>query len=285
MNTLKKKILWGFLITSTFINTIQAAEKEGVCIDSFESANNSQRDIDRVFEQVKSYKDEGRKVALILGAVPSEANDFQFNEENGFKNAGIIYFNERPVAWENYYGKECYYRDGVNIPIEWQDHLLIGDFNCISDLDRLFAAFEDKFDLIISDYGTDHFMQFTSEHLTRFLKLLNNNGRMLFEYCNNWVSLAFKENNQYISHNTKQPIQEFMPDLSESKLQLNRYFAGGTRSNLLPIYTQYANYIQKWNDRYMPNNSHFIQREGNIPYIKNRSGCKFYLELSKKHGL
>jgi hypothetical protein len=155
---MKNKIKFCF---SIFVSALfmQAADAAALHEDAEREQflRESREELDALNVQIQQYKAEGRKLVLVLGAVPSETNHFSFTAENGFENAGIVYFNDYACQ---------FYQQRVEMALrpEWFGQLITGDFNHLDSLKRISDNFPKAFDLIISDYGTDHYMQFTAAH-------------------------------------------------------------------------------------------------------------------------
>ncbi len=116
---------------------------------------------------VKRYKDENKKVILVLGARPNEEKHFNFTSFNN--GIGIIYLDEL--------------HQGTSSDTFESDPLFIqGSFNDLTLLTKLTEELADSFDLIIPDFSVGKFMKFSVAHLNCFFALLTNNGKMLFDY-------------------------------------------------------------------------------------------------------
>lgn len=132
---------------------------------------------------------------LILGARPSEKS--HFNIEN---TDIVIYFNNSisfdPIGHPKITEEEI--QDGIkndtpeidiiNIPedkvsdlTQYNNKLIIGNFNDLNFLSNISQVFEKSFDLIVSDIEVSKFFEFNFEYIKFFMKLLKDNGEFIFD--------------------------------------------------------------------------------------------------------
>ncbi len=109
--------------------------------------------------RLETLKCGGRPIVLVLGAVPSEAEHFDFST---LDNPGVFYVN----------------RESSTV---WPDQLIIADFNLKkhrTDILKIFAA---SADLIVPDWCVTYFMRLDKDFITDFTAMLKVNGKMILK--------------------------------------------------------------------------------------------------------
>jgi SAM-dependent methyltransferase len=240
------------------------------------------------YQRLKELKSEKMPVVLVVGAVPSEEDHFNFND---LSNAGVFYLNNVPRRYET---NETATKD-------WIGKIILGDFNSIPfRIMSLYSFAKDSLDLIIPDVNVAYFMQLDNFFLRDFAETLKVGGKMLLDYNSHVGTIDFSAHineikatfsDEYLSSTSvglKRNYERgksletdpgcahitlgnlYDPDVPRLMVKASLIFNGGQPTEDLSreIDAQYDSYLTKWAAKYVPNCTIKLMN-GVFPYRQN----------------
>jgi hypothetical protein len=144
--------------------------------------------IDQVANYINENQKEGQKIALVLGALPSERSNFKFDLTNGFEEEPIvIYVNDSSYTYTESMRNPKASNDKSQSDKQLLDsshigQLILTDFNNLTNLNQISKKLDKIFDLITLDCSVSKFMKLTNDHFMQYQGLLSSNGKMVFDY-------------------------------------------------------------------------------------------------------
>lgn len=214
----------------------------------------------------------GKKIVLALGATPPESGNLKFP---GFdQDPFVVYLND------------IHFRDiehlrtaeaSVETTSDWEKQFIQGDFNSLSHLSAIQHRFGACFDLITLDFSVSKFMDFTGQHLQRFLEILNVGGRMVFDHTPSCYILTTTIDGvmrQFSSDEEALNLCFGWLDVAQGRLEYKPCVKVKWRHELSPESVQllrdfYTQYIAGWKSIHMPDTCELYVVEDNVfPYWK-----------------
>lgn len=124
--------------------------------------------------RLRQFKEAGTTVVLALGAVPSEADHFDFTELGS--NTGVFYINKDHHQYSEGYSEEMEKR-------EWIGELVLADLNNPIHISMgLPGIFRNSVDLVVTDLNVLYFLDLSDTFFNNFSKILKVGGKMFFDY-------------------------------------------------------------------------------------------------------
>lgn len=222
---------------------------------------------DPIADRILQSQTAGKKIILVLGATPPESGNFRFSSFD--QDPFIVYFSV-----EHFRGMEhpAYTEATANTIGEWEKQFIQGDFNNLSDLEHVQHRFGACFDLITLDFSVSKFMNFTDQHLQRFLEMLTTGGTMVFDYSPSCAIVCLKGNSPIQSDEKGLELCFEWLNPSLERLEYKPYIKVNWRHKLSSESDQllrdfYAQYVAGWKSIHMPNTCNLYVVENNIfPY-------------------
>ena len=204
--------------------------------------------IDAVHHSMK----DGRKIVLVLGAVPSEEDKFDFSDFFPDSTSYSMFFVD------NYTFSGTTWKDSTNR--SWKGRIIQDDIHWFAHNHR--SDFASSFDLIITDTGVGHFLKLTVSILQNYISLLKPKGRLILGYTNNSFYLSKKistdnfnrrycllyGNNQWIEiKDLQEPFPVHFPLMQMVRnLDMGKSVDGKLVYDLVPLYPNYESFLRRW---------------------------------------
>ena len=223
-----------------------------------------------VCEEIKKYRDNGEKVVLALGALPTEFDHFKFDTSNGFeKRPAFIYLDNG--GWTTP-------PEGIETIKRTHSNFFHLDFNSTFDLfclqkrlEKCFGIKDGCFDLIIPDFSVGKFMNLNASSLNEYLKLLTVDGQMIFDY-NTCLAVRYKNEEELM----QKEAERLNSDVSRLMQRAWRFLIQPDVSSLSSAYTDadglkqleniYNEHVDRFHRTNMPGNCTLSTRRGIFPY-------------------
>jgi hypothetical protein len=126
--------------------------------------------------RLRQFKEAGTTVVLALGAVPSEADHFDFTELGS--NTGVFYINKDHHRYSD--KEDCSHEMGKR---EWIGELVLADLNNPIHISTgLPGIFRNSVDRVVTDLNVLYFLDLSDKFFNSFSKILKVGGKMFFDY-------------------------------------------------------------------------------------------------------
>ncbi|MES2252730.1 MAG: hypothetical protein V4482_03490 [Pseudomonadota bacterium] len=258
-------------------------------LDNHNKGSSMLRSINAVSEEIRIYKQENKKIVLVLGAAPDERHHFNLDANNGFdQEPGIIYVDANRKFGDQY--AHMNNRAGIVSKAVWDKQFIHGDFTEIELHKMMLQQFGACFDLIIPDLSVMKYKLLTVENLEFFCAMLKVDGNMIFD--NTDCTSGFYDSETKIMAFGEKRFKLVSDKLEMAISPRSRVWVPATRDTfrsergMSPYYrvllrTQYKDYIEKFNKQNMSDNCTLSVCEGMFPYWNSRGNEITYLEMRK----